>query len=249
SLIRYWLNHPFETPAIIRFFLKKAVYIPKFTKRNVLTEKEQFNFEENLDRVTHLYQKYGNKFNAKYKDSYTKLDKLLTDKEQILYFQIRKYRPSIVLETGVAAGVSSGYILRALKDNHKGKLYSIDLPFQWYTYGNHELHLDSLPPGRNSGYLVPDDLKTRWHLLIGDTYQLLPKLLQQLKTVDVFFHDSEHTYKTMTFEYNQAWPHIKKNGLLLSDDIDFNHAFNKFIKKHSPKYFVFKNIGVIIKSK
>ena len=75
SLIRYWLNHPFETPAIIRFFLKKAVYIPKFTKRNVLTEKEQFNFEENLDRVTHLYQKYGNKFNAKYKDSYTKLDK------------------------------------------------------------------------------------------------------------------------------------------------------------------------------
>ena len=175
------------------------------------------------------------------------MKKILKDKEQILYFLVRKYKPTVVLETGVAAGVSSGFILQALNDNKKGSLYSIDLPFQWYTYGNNELHLDSLPPGQNSGYLVPNKLRNRWRLTLGDTDQELPKLVKKLRKINIFFHDSEHTFKTMTFEYNQTWSHLPKKGLLLSDDVNFTTAFNKFVRGKKVKYFVFKKIGIAIK--
>jgi hypothetical protein len=43
-----------------------------------------------------------------------------------LYALCRLIRPRIVVETGVAAGVSSAFILKALNDNSYGILHSID---------------------------------------------------------------------------------------------------------------------------
>ena len=37
-----------------------------------------------------------------------------------------------------------------------------------------------------------------------------------------------HTYKNMIFEFESAWPHIKNNGFLLSDDILENNSFLEF---------------------
>jgi len=39
-----------------------------------------------------------------------------------LYVITRALRPKTVMETGVAAGISSSYILQALSDNNEGKL-------------------------------------------------------------------------------------------------------------------------------
>ena len=49
-------------------------------------------------------------------------------KEILLYLLIRKYYPEVVVETGVAQGVSSMFILQAMDDNDHGSLVSIDLP-------------------------------------------------------------------------------------------------------------------------
>jgi predicted O-methyltransferase YrrM len=46
----------------------------------------------------------------------------------IIYTIIRCLKPRIVIETGVANGASSTFILSALEKNNLGKLYSIDLP-------------------------------------------------------------------------------------------------------------------------
>jgi hypothetical protein len=43
------------------------------------------------------------------------------------YAAIRARKPSCVVETGNADGVSSSYFLPALRKNGKGKLHSIDL--------------------------------------------------------------------------------------------------------------------------
>jgi hypothetical protein len=213
-----------------------------------MTESEQTSFEEKLDQVKKMYTKFGSTFDPKTDRSYKRLEKYLSAKEQMLYFLIRKVKPSIVLETGVAAGVSSGYILKAMHDNTKGQLYSIDLPFQWYTYGdNNELHLDSLPYGQTSGYLVPENLRKRWKLIIGNTYDKLPQLVKNLKNIDIFLHDSEHTFKTMMFEYNTAWPNIKRGGILLSDDIHFTKAFNTFSQMKKAEPIEFRELGVLIK--
>jgi len=46
----------------------------------------------------------------------------------VLYCIIRATKPEIIVETGVANGASSTFILSALEKNNKGKLFSIDLP-------------------------------------------------------------------------------------------------------------------------
>ena len=247
TLLKFLIKNPQETPAILAFILQKSMASPKFLSRNVIIEKHYQKYQTVLLQTVKLYTKYCHSFNPRNPDSYIKLNKILSDKTQILYFLVRKIKPRIIVETGVAAGQSSGYILQAIKDNGFGKLYSIDLPFQWYIYGMHKLHLDSLPSGKTSGYLVPKKLKRNWRLILGNSHDKLPKLLKKLNKIDLFFHDSEHTDKTMSFEYNTSWAYINKRGVLMSDDINFTKTFHNFLQEKKGKKFTFKNIGIFFK--
>ena len=47
-------------------------------------------------------------------------------------------------------------------------------------------------------------LKHRWELILGDSKIELPRLLRDLDSVDVFFHDSLHIYDYMMFEVKTA---------------------------------------------
>lgn len=49
-----------------------------------------------------------------------------------------------------------------------------------------------------------------------------------MRKIDLFLHDSLHTYEQMMFEYRVAWPYIRVKGVLLSDDVGCNEAFKKF---------------------
>lgn len=248
TLFKFWVKNPQHSLIILGFIIEKITASPRFFSKNVLIEKHSINFKKSLNTTTKLYKKYGIYFNPRDQKSYEKLEKVLSNKTQILYFLVRKLKPKIIVETGVAAGESTGNILQALKDNGFGKLYSIDLPFQWYIYGNSKLHLDSLPAGQSPGYLIPKNLKENWKLIIGNTYKTLPKLIKDLGEIDVFFHDSEHSSKTMAFEYKTSWPYIKTSGLLLSDDVSYTKAFNIFSKSKKMNIIVFKDIGILYKN-
>jgi hypothetical protein len=91
------------------------------------------------------------------------------------YVVTRALQPTIVVETGVANGISSHYILLAMHKNEHGHLYSIDI-------GEHG-DASFLPPGKTHGWVVPDHLRDRWTLQFGDSMALLPTLLQELKTI------------------------------------------------------------------
>jgi len=164
-----------------------------------------------------------------------------------LYILVRVLRPGVVVETGVAAGESTSYILQALADNQYGFLYSIDLPNQVYVTSKGELHIELNPTNKQSGYLIPPKLKGRWKLILGNTYDKLPELLSQLKQVDLFLHDSEHTYGTMTFEYECAWPHICPGGYLVSDDADWNTSLSDFAHRHNINLRIIEGQGFIQK--
>jgi predicted O-methyltransferase YrrM len=138
---------------------------------------------------------------------------------RLCYLACRVTSPSVVIETGVAYGVSSAYILTALRENGQGTLHSVDLP----------------PVRRKSerfwGIAVPDDLKGRWNLHRGTSSRVLPRLLQENPTVDIFVHDSLHTHKNMSHEFDTIWPHLRPGALLLADDIERNSAFNELLQK------------------
>ena len=123
------------------------------------------------------------------------------------YALVKLLQPAVMVETGVGAGVSSWTILHAMEENGVGQLVSIDLPTP-----NTEL----LP---DVGYLVPAELRNRWSLRTGPSQRLLPEVLNELGEIDIFQHDSRHSYSNQLREYNTAWPFIRSGGMLVSDDV------------------------------
>jgi predicted O-methyltransferase YrrM len=153
----------------------------------------------------------------------------------VLYVLVSIFKPEVVVKTGVANGVSSFFILRALEQNSRGKLYSIDL---------HYRDGISVPIGKELGWIIPEELRNRWLLVLGESTKVLPKLLKKLGTIDIFFHDSRHTYKTMMKEYGIVWPFLKDGGLLLSHDVKSNDAFLDFVDSTKTKPIVVGNVGI-----
>jgi predicted O-methyltransferase YrrM len=159
---------------------------------------------------------------------------------EILYVIIRLLRPKIVVETGVSAGVSSAFILQALEDNEHGELFSIDYP-------NYAINEANNVP--KTGFAVPEYLHNRWTLHIGKSQDLLVPVLEDCGNIDLFLHDSEHSYNNMLWEYETAWMKLRDGGLLMSHDINDNTAFSDFSNEVKHKYteIFFTGIGIIKK--
>lgn len=170
------------------------------------------------------------------------------DSSLIPYVLIRFLKPERIVETGVASGFSSTLMLKALERNDNGVLYSIDLPPALMKEEYKQTDDVVLPTQKESGWLVPEHLRKRWRLTLGDSKKVLPILLKDLEEIDMFLHDSEHTYTHMMFEFNEAWKYLKKNGILISDDVDWNNAFMDFVSaKQCEHALFFGRLGVCVK--
>lgn len=138
------------------------------------------------------------------------------------YLACRLMKPNIVLETGVAYGVTSAFILKALEVNGQGMLHSVDLP----------------PLGRDAdqfvGILIPEGLKTRWRLHRGISRRILPRLLPNLGQVEIFLHDSLHTYQNIRREFRLVTRYLAPQSVVIVDDVDQNPAFQKWVDENSP---------------
>lgn len=160
-----------------------------------------------------------------------------------IYCTVRHLKPMIMVETGVAHGNSTWITLNAMRKNGIGQLISLDLPNNdtnsGYNLGAHE---------GDTGWLVPDELRNNWELVLGDAKENLPKVFEQYPEVDIFFHDSAHTYEHMAFEFKEAWPRIKRGGVLISDDVHLHTAFSEFVNANSVKALQFNKGGCGVKA-
>lgn len=170
-----------------------------------------------------------------------------------LYVMTRLIQPKVVIETGVAAGVSSAFILKALADNGLGILYSIDIPGKYDTPPRDLARFAGPTPQplteEQVGFAVPKDIKDRWVLKLGKSSDILPGLLKEVGNINMFLHDSEHTYRNMMFEFTTAWDFLTSPGLLVSHDISRNNSFYDFSKKVNRKAMEISaaDLGVIVK--
>ena len=145
-------------------------------------------------------------------------------KVAIWYSIVRLTQPSIVVETGVARGNSTRNILRALEENAHGHLYSIELP-----------RLE--PRARDAvGTLVPASFRSKWSLIFGPGEREMKKLASSYK-VDVFIHDSNHSYLNQRAEFRTALRWLEKGGILLSDDV-VNDALLEASEEFNAELFV-----------
>jgi hypothetical protein len=132
-----------------------------------------------------------------------------------LYHLLRTLNIKTVVETGIDYGISSAVFL------HGGcELYSIEPKLK-----------KDIKDTVNKLWLP------RWRIIEGRSQDKLPELLQRLGRIDLFWHDSEHTYEAQMFEYETALPHAKFIG---SHDIrhkscikDGNYAWDDFLERYN----------------
>ncbi len=149
-----------------------------------------------------------------------------------LYALVRHLRPDHVIETGVSSGVSSAHLLLALRRNGRGVLHSIDLPTRQRgpTHGARETPV-ALPPGRESGWAIPEELRAGWDLRIGPSELRLPELVDELSSVGLFLHDSRHTPAHLAFELATVRPKLTPGAVVLADNTVWTgQAFPRFAR-------------------
>ena len=134
---------------------------------------------------------------------------------EAIWCLLRRLNPIKIVETGVANGVTSRFILEWLALNHaNGLLWSIDLP-----PSNTEI-------AQQIGAVVID--RSQWSFISGSSRRRLPALLRTIAPIDLFIHDSDHRQYNMAFEMRVGWQALRPGGALVVDDIDVNSAFHEF---------------------
>jgi predicted O-methyltransferase YrrM len=131
-------------------------------------------------------------------------------------------RPSTVVETGVAHGVTTRLILEGLERTGNGRLWSVDLP--------------AIDPALHQeiGIAVPKESRVRWTYVEGTSRDRLPQLVNGLGQIDLFVHDSLHTARNVCFELDTVWPVLRPGAVAFVDDIDRNLGFTRFTYRSHP---------------
>ena len=147
----------------------------------------------------------------------------------MIWCAVRHKQPEVVLETGVAHGVSSRVILEGLNLNDRGHLWSIDIPNP----------LDRSVHGQE-GAAVTDECRPRWTYVEGESRLRMPPLVKEVGKVDLFIHDSLHTYENEHAELELGAGQLAADGVLLSDNAHATRALADVCSDFGLRYFEFR---------
>ena len=129
--------------------------------------------------------------------------------------------------------------MSALQQNGHGELYSSDFPY--FRLPNPEQYI---------GVIVPENLRDHWSLLIEGDLHNLPRIVSQVRSVDLFHYDSDKSYSGRRFAFEKIMPLMSQDGIVLMDDIQDNSFFYDFIQDTKPEHwciyeFEGKYVGLI----
>jgi len=154
------------------------------------------------------------------------------------YALIRRYEPEHILLTGVFNGVLTLGILTALERNGHGTLHSICCSDRGDDKRGAFLDREGpssaepgstvIPDGKQPGWIVPSSLEQNWNHMSTKSTASLASLLDELETVDMFFHNSEYSQSRMLFEFELVWEHLTSGGLMFSHHAGRNAACETF---------------------
>lgn len=135
--------------------------------------------------------------------------------QELMYRFVKETKPSFVVETGHADGLSSEWIIKAMDENGFGRIASIESfchqsfehPRLWFCHGY--------------------------------SYDKMPEIFLREMCWDIFIHDSDHNVGCQTFEYELAWHLVRPGGWIFTDDYDWgtppHQAWNYFVQQYEIK--------------
>lgn len=127
----------------------------------------------------------------------------------VLYCLVRAMRPALVLETGTFEGYSTAQLARALQSNGQGHLETVDLAAE-------------------TGQRVPEGLRTFVTFRRNMPSKSMVRILSDRNVrLDLFFHDSLHTYENTLSELISFAPFFKPGCVVICHDakMDFKEGF------------------------
>jgi predicted O-methyltransferase YrrM len=156
----------------------------------------------------------GNSPLQRMKDHKDHYQKLLSD-------IIRREKPLVMIETGVESGYSTEHFIAAMHEIGVGHLYSCD-------------------PKPSVFYEAYPITHPRFTLIREESWTALDKIFKEAGRVDMFLHDSDHSFRCQDFEYEWAWNHVRSGGIIASDDVGWSdttpdkphHAWDLFCERH-----------------
>lgn len=139
------------------------------------------------------------------------------------YGIIRARKPQVVVELGTHDGLGSAVILRALQRNaaegEDGRLICLDI-------------------GEEAGWLVPDELRERMSVQLGDARETLEPLVSE-HGVDFFISDIGPYYDGKEWVFETARRHAR-GELVIRDEFDEITVLREFAGRGGARYAAFE---------
>lgn len=132
------------------------------------------------------------------------------------YALVRAAQPDHVVETGTHLGLGSCAIAAALLRNGHGRLTTIDID-------------------RDAGYLVGEP----WSAVVDRRTGASVDVVAELRDVDLFLHDSLHTYEYETQELSAVEPNLCDDAIVLSDNAHESSALADWAERSGRRYLFF----------
>ncbi len=133
------------------------------------------------------------------------------------YAIVRAVQPDNVVETGTHLGLGSCVLAAALLRNGHGRLTTIDID-------------------ADSGHLID----APWASVIDRRVGSSLDELATMHDVDMFLHDSLHTYEYETKELAAVGPNLRSDAILLSDNAHDSSALSHWAEQNGRRYLFFK---------
>ncbi len=133
------------------------------------------------------------------------------------YAFVRATEPDHVVETGTHLGLGSCALAAALLRNGHGRLTTIDIDPE-------------------AGYLIGEP----WASVIDRRTGSSIEVLADLDEVDIFLHDSLHTYDYESKELTAVAPNLHAGAIILSDNAHDSPALSDWAERNGRHYLFFK---------
>lgn len=133
------------------------------------------------------------------------------------YAFVRATQPDLVVETGTHLGLGSCVLASALLRNGHGRLTTIDIDPE-------------------AGYLIGGPYASVIDRRTGSSVELLAGI----RDVDIFLHDSLHTYDYETLELKAVEPNLSPGAIVLSDNAHDSAALSDWAERTGRHYLFFR---------
>ena len=250
NVIKFFLNRKYTLEILNKVYSKFFDPKPKLTNKENLDEilKNKISSEVFIQKINPELLKIVNEETDNIILDAKKIQEKNSNIElgnnyavEIIYFLMINFKPNIILETGVAAGLSSRCILEAIKKNSKGILYSSDFPY---------FRLDN--PEKYIGIMVPEELKKNWRLEILGDKKNIKKFKLEIDYADIILYDSDIRYSGKINFFKAINNLIRPNSIIVVDDLHNDSFFLEYVnEKKCKNWFIVESkrkhiVGIIL---